>query len=383
VKIAVLGAGAMGQIAVQDLCRSVDVQEVLVADLSLERACALSAKLQSGKLKTACADVQSCQSLSAVLCDFDVVINCSPYVFNVAAMEAALASGCHYLDLGGLFHITRKQLELDEQFRKSDLLAVIGMGAAPGLTNVMAACAASELDTVEAVDICVAGVDLVSSSHPFLPPYALDTLLDEYSLNPVVFENGDFREVLPMSGVLSQEFPEPVGTASTFLTLHSEVATLPLSYRQKGIKRVTYRLGLPALFHERCSFLVQLGFAGKQVLNIDGLEVRPRRILAQMIENLPVPCAEPDDCEVIRVDVSGTKDGCSRSCRLEALVRAKKEWSISAGAFDTGTPPSIVAQLICREQIRARGVQAPETCVPWRDLFDELSSRGILVRRLS
>lgn len=381
VKIVVLGAGAMGQVTIRDLCESSEVKEVLIADLSLERAEALKAQFKAEKLKTSRVDIKDTPDLAAKLAGFDAVINCSPYVFNIKVMEAALQAGCNYLDLGGLFHVTRKQMELHDTFKQKKLLAVLGMGAAPGMTNVMAAHAANEMDSVESIDIYAASIDLVQCNHPFLPPYALDTILDEYFLSPYVFENGEFREVPPMSGEHVHEFPQPLGRASSFLTLHSEVATLPLSYKDKGVMRVTYRLGLPAAFHERCKFLVELGFGSTEALNIDGVQVKPRKILAEMIAQHRVPDADPDDCEVIRVDVSGTRNGRQILSRLETTVMAHKTWKVSCGALDTGVPPSIVAQMICRGEIIERGVCAPETCVPSQRFFVELAKRGMEMRK--
>ena len=383
VKIAVLGAGAMGQVTIRDLCESANVSEVLMADLSLERLEALKAQFNKPKLKTAKADVTDIAGLGELLKGWQAVINCSPYIFNLNVMEAALIAGCHYLDLGGLFHVTRKQMELNQKFAEQKLLAVLGMGAAPGMTNVMAACAADEMDTVSSIDIYAASVDLVASNHPFLPPYALDTILDEYFLCPYVFEDGEFKEVPPMSGEHVHDFPQPVGRASSFLTLHSEVATLPLTYKDKGVKRVTYRLGLPTLFHERCKFLVDLGFGDKESMKIGEAELKPRKILQAMIDRHALPTADPDDAEVIRVDVAGTKAGRQILTRLETMVLSHKEWKISCGALDTGVPPSIVAQLICSGEIKQRGVQAPEACVPAQRFFQELAKRNMEMRKIT
>ena len=68
-----------------------------------------------------------------------LLLNTAAYRINLAAMEAALAAGAHYIDLGGLYHVTREQLHLDSRFREAGLLAVLGMGSTPGKTNVMAA----------------------------------------------------------------------------------------------------------------------------------------------------------------------------------------------------------------------------------------------------
>lgn len=380
-KVAVIGAGAMGQVTIRDLVESQNVSSVLIADMDLARAEALKKALGGGsKISCAKADVSDSKGLATVLSGYGCVINCTPYYFNVNVMEAALQAGCHYTDLGGLFHVTRKQLELHDKFVAKNLLAVPGMGAAPGLTNVMAAYAANELTTVENIDIVAASVDLVETSHPFLPPYALDTILDEYFLEPYVFEGGEFKALKPMSGEEMIDFPQPVGKAAAFLTLHSEVATLPITYKSKGVQRVTYRLGLPAEFHERAKFLVDMGFGRTEAVDVNGTEVKPRKMLASMIALHPVPSVEPDDCEVIRVDVSGTKDGKPAFIRLESVVHSHKEWKVGCGALDTGVPPSVVAQLILQNKITQRGVLAPEVCVPPQELFSELAKRGIPMR---
>jgi saccharopine dehydrogenase-like NADP-dependent oxidoreductase len=382
VRIVVLGgAGAMGQVAVRDLVSSQPVTEVVIADLSAERADKLRSTLGSSKVKAAQADINNHPALVALLTGATAVINSSPYQFNVQVMEAAWEAGCNYIDLGGLFHVTRKQLELNAKFKEKNLLAIPGMGAAPGMTNVMAAHAASDLDSVDAVDMVVAGVDFTKNDHPFLPPYALETILDEYAMEPMVFEDGRFVAKPAMSGEGLVDLPEPVGRVQAFLTLHSEIATIPLTYASKGIKRCTYRLGLPAEFHERAKFLVQLGFGGKNEIDIDGVRVKPRRILSKMIEQHPIPQEEPNDCEVVRVDVRGSRLGRPVLVRMESTIVSHREWKVSCGALDTGVPPSIVAQMIGLNMISATGVVPPEQCVPAELFFFELSKRGIPMRK--
>ncbi len=373
----------MGQVTVRDLAASEPVQEIIIADLSKERAERLKQRISSPKIKCVRADLADADSMKAALSGADVLINCTPYKFNVQVMEAALASGCHYLDLGGLFHVTRKQLELHERFKDHKLLAVLGMGAAPGMTNVMAAHAATHLDQVEAIDMTVAGVDFVKTDHPLLPPYALETILDEYAMEPMVFEDGRFVAKPPMSGEMDVDMPEPVGNVKAFLTLHSEIATLPLAYQHKGVKRVTYRLGLPEEFHDRMKFLVELGFGDTKTIKVDDQSVHPRRMLQAMIDQHAVPDADPDDCEVVRVDVAGLLGGRRTVIRMESTIRSDDNWKVSCGALDTGVPPSIVAQMIGLGVIQSRGVMAPESCVPPELFFLELSKRGIIMRRVT
>ena len=83
--------------------------------------------------------------LAKLLRGCDVVVNCTQYNWNLDVMRAALAARVNYMDLGGLYHMTKKQFALDRDFRRIGRLAIAGMGGAPGITNVMARALADPL----------------------------------------------------------------------------------------------------------------------------------------------------------------------------------------------------------------------------------------------
>jgi lysine 6-dehydrogenase len=127
-------------------------------------------------------------------------------------MEGALDAGCHYLDLGGVYHTTQRQLGLDDRFAGAGLTAVLGMGASPGKTNLLAAWAAEQLDEVHALHVAAAATDPTPPGHTGLSaPYALETILDELTLPPVVVRDGRAGEVAPLADGGDVEFPPPIG----------------------------------------------------------------------------------------------------------------------------------------------------------------------------
>src|SRR2546429_536568 len=75
-------------------------------------------------------------SLTDALRGCGAVAACIPYRLNLPVMEAALAAGCGYADLGGLFHTTLRQWELHDRFAAAGIPAILGIGSAPGITNV-------------------------------------------------------------------------------------------------------------------------------------------------------------------------------------------------------------------------------------------------------
>src|ERR1700686_39683 len=116
-KFAVLGAGMMGCATVYDLAQSKNVKQILVADFNLSRAKAVAEQFGAGKAKAIRADVREVPALAKFLAGYEAVFNCTQYYWNLQVMKAALAARVHYLDLGGLFYTTRKQLKLNSAFR--------------------------------------------------------------------------------------------------------------------------------------------------------------------------------------------------------------------------------------------------------------------------
>src|SRR5262245_34853894 len=135
----------MGGAAAVLLARHAEV-ELLVVDLDAARAARVATR--AGAEARA---LEPGEGVATVLKDVSAVAACLPYRLNLGVMEAALAEGCHYADLGGLFHVTVKQWELHERFRDAGLSAVMGIGSAPGITNVLARLGADQLDTVASI----------------------------------------------------------------------------------------------------------------------------------------------------------------------------------------------------------------------------------------
>jgi saccharopine dehydrogenase-like NADP-dependent oxidoreductase len=181
--------------------------------------------------------------VAAALHASSVCVNCVDYRLNLQVMEGALRAGAHYVDLGGLFHVTRRQLELDERFRNAGLTAILGLGSAPGKTNLLARAAVQRLGSKpRSLEIWAATRDPAASDHPFPAPYSVRTLLDELRMNPVVLTAGALREVPPLSGSAERDFPQPVGRATGIYTLHSELATLPTVF--PSLREASFRLCL-------------------------------------------------------------------------------------------------------------------------------------------
>jgi lysine 6-dehydrogenase len=412
--VVVGGAGAMGRWTVRDLTESEGVDEVVVADLDGARAreAAGWAAARSGSNGTArvsglALDAGDPEALRRAFDGANVVCNCAVYALNLPVMEACADAATHYVDLGGLFHTTRRQLALHDRFVAAGVTAVVGMGGSPGITNVLAALAADGLDRVSEVEVRLGVADFAPSSAPVPVPYAIQTILDEFAVLAVTFRDGRLVEVPAMSEQEELDFPPPVGRVRVGHTLHSEIATLPLHFADRGIRSVSFKVGFPADFMDKLTLLTALGLADTSPVELPSGTVVPRELLVHAITTTatnPGPEAAPDDAEAIWVRVRGRRAGPSGDPALapreapdqpghppgvprtppverlaELLVRPHPAWQASSGQLDTGVPPSIVAQFLAAKVIDRPGVLAPEDAVPPEPFLAELATRNMEV----
>jgi saccharopine dehydrogenase (NAD+, L-lysine-forming) len=375
----------MGRIVVRDLQRtSRGKVRIVVADRDVPAAPGL-------RVETTQVDVTDPGSLRRALDGAYATIASLPYRYNLEAMHGALEAGAHYVDLGGLFHMTRRQLELAPEFERRGLMGIIGMGSAPGIVNVLATLAARGLDAVREIHCLVGGIDRTRyrNMSPLWFGYSADTLLDEFTMPSPVFRAGRFTTVPPLdpSERVAVHFPAPVGTIPVDTTIHSEVATLPLSFANRGIREVTFRQGFDTEFRDRLSFLVQLGLAETTALafslsqgsNCSGIV--PRDVLVALVGRFPppVPIGKPRRYEVLRTVVSGTHRGRRVTVTADCHAGSNAGWGIGPD-IDTGAPPSIAVQLMLSGEMELRpGVWAPEQVVPAGPFVRELSRRAMRV----
>lgn len=374
-KIVVLGGtGIIGRWVVRDLFDSSDA-EIVIAATELRKAEKFVRSFQSKRVTAVSVDVRNVAATARVIKNADVVVNCVNYYFNLHVMRACLSAGVHYIDLGGLFHVTKKQLTLHNQFKRKGLLAILGCGSTPGITNVLAAYGARSFDRVDEVHISFGDKDFTKYEQPFVLPYTLQTLFDEYMLKPAVLMKKKMKLVEPLSDKATVDFPLPVGKQHGFYTLHSELATLPASFH---LKECSFRATFDRQFTEQLQFLIRVGFASKNALHVDGADVIPRNFTAKLMEQwLPKKGTKINDMELLRVELCGKKKG--RSAGKVMYCATRSRYNIPAGTYDTAVPASVIAQMVAHGQIKTKGVLPPERCVPVELFFKELKKRGMKI----
>jgi len=326
---------------------------MLLLDLDAERAAAVAEAQSGGKAVARSADARDVAGFAGVLGGIDVLVNTASYRVNLEAMRACLEAGCNYLDLGGLYWMTQRELELAGRFEQAGLVAVLGIGSSPGKTNLMATRTVAALDrgAVESIEVMAGGRDPAAPDDGRLrPPYALQTLIDELTLSPVVLRDGQPIEIEPLTPGGTVDFGEPIGAAETIYTLHSELATFGESF---GCAQASFRLSLaPAL-------LARL----RELVGADADAV------AAAARDAASPSSETVSVHMVRATSASGRNATMRAVSVP-------HFGLGGSIVSTAAPAAAAVRLLARGLLQRRGVHPPERCIDPAEMFAELETRG-------
>jgi saccharopine dehydrogenase (NAD+, L-lysine-forming) len=378
-KILVLGgSGLVGRAAVKDLAEQEDVSQVVIGDLNVARAEKFLDKLKSKKVSVQRVDVSDYQKLVQLMKGFDMVGNCVYYGALQEVTRAAIEANAHVVDPGGMFHGTKRQMELDGPAKEAGVTILPCCGSGPGINNVLARCGADKLDRVDEIHIR-AGAAAPSPGSPSVkgPGMTIRTVLDEYTMNPIIFENGRYKEVPILSGKEIVKFPESIGEHPTCFSLHTEPLTLGMNI--KGVKVVTLKIVFPDEEVETIKPLIELGLTSTDPMEWEGKKVTPRQVLDQILASREQEEEEQGSeiCATV-LWVTGLKDGKPTKLTYEYWVEHEKQW----GNTKTGVPFAIGLLMLGRGQITMRGFAAPEQCINPADFIKELKKRDFIIKEI-
>jgi saccharopine dehydrogenase (NAD+, L-lysine-forming) len=294
-------------------------------------------------------------------------------------MDAALEARVPYLDFGGLFHTTKKQLTRDAEFRAAKVLAIPGLGQVPGVSNVLAMEASKDLDRVDSIVIRDGWKDFTVGGPEIAFTWSPSTFLDEMVMPAVVWEDGAYKEYPAMSGAEEFDFGNPVGPTRVYRTLHSEPATLPESLKAKGLRHCEWKEGGPGI--EVLRTMALLGLGSDRPLDVRGQTVSPKEFTLALVKReklLGIPeGVDAVDWEICDIELKGSKDGMPISRRAIARFPARRDWHVVATEYAVGVAGAIGAELIADGRVTAVGVVPPELCIPAGPFREALRQRGI------
>src|SRR5512133_3678248 len=348
------------------------------ADLDPARSQALVERLDDERFAAAQVDASDQASVAALAREHDTVLNATDPRFNMPIFEAALETRCTYLDMAMSLSspdllLGALQFEQDERWQEAGLLALVGIGVEPGLSDVFARYAAdhlfAEIDEVAVRD----GANLAVEGYDFAPTFSIWTTIEECLNPPLVWEKErGWYTTEPFSEPEVFDFPEGIGPLECVNVEHEEVVLVP---RWVDCRRVTFKYGLGDEFIDLLKTLHKLGLDSTEPVSVRGVEVAPRDVVAAA---LPDPATLGDRMHgktCAGTFVTGTgKDGQPRATYLYHVSdndQTMRDYGSQAVVLQTALSPVVAIELLANGVWNGAGVLGPEAfdAVPFLDLL--------------
>jgi saccharopine dehydrogenase-like NADP-dependent oxidoreductase len=382
VRVLIIGAGGVGAAAATIATRRSFVESLVLADVDADRATRAAVATGSDRVAAVRLDASDWAAVAelAAATKADAVLNACDPRFVLPIFDGCLTAGVTYLDMAMSLSRPHPQrpYELpgiklgDEQFaaagawEQRGLLALVGIGVEPGLSDVFARYAADHLfasiDEIGVRD----GADLVVAGYRFAPTFSIWTTIEECLNPPVVWERDrGWYTTEPFSEPEVFDFPAGIGPVECVNVEHEEVLLIP---RWLSPRRVTFKYGLGAEFIGVLRTLHLLGLDRTDPVAVRGGTVSPRDVVAAC---LPDPATLGDrmtgrTCAGTWVTGTGT-DGRPREVYLYHVV--DNEWSMreygsQAVVWQTAVNPVVALELLDSGAWSGAGVLGPEAFDP-------------------
>jgi lysine 6-dehydrogenase len=366
----------IGTVVVRELARSAAIVEVVAVDAASASVERCVGQADHPKVSGKVAMLDQYDRLVETLQGADIAVGCLPHALSPLAIKAAIAAGCHLIDLVGSNY--EEKAELNEQALEAGVLIVPGAGVAPGIANFLAARGIELLgEADEAVMLC-GGLP----RHP-LPPlwyqvvFRLESLLGLCTKPALAVENGELVKLPPLSRMERLQFPEPVGECEAVVTdAHSTAYTLKSKVKRLYEKTVRYKG-----HWDKMSVLAELGFLDETPIEVDGALVSPQKLAVRLLER-QMKGGSNEDITVLRVTVTGTRGGERKKLEWEMVDHYDNERKMTSMAKTTGFPAILLAEWMAEGKLEKRGVAAIEDVIVGRHFdpfLQELGKRGITI----
>jgi saccharopine dehydrogenase (NAD+, L-lysine-forming) len=370
-------------------------ERVVLADVVLERAQAAVERLGEGdRFGAELLDASNREELVELIGRVkpDAVLNACDPRFNEPIFGAAFDARVTYLDMAmTLSHphperphelpgelLGEKQLARHEEWEREGVLALVGIGVEPGLSDVFARYAADELfSSVREVGIRD-GADLVVEGYDFAPTFSIWTTIEECLNPPLIWERErGFYTTAPFSEPEVFEFPEGIGPVECVNVEHEEVVLIP---RWVQCERVSFKYGLGQEFIDVLQTLHMLGLDSTEPVSVRGIKVAPRDVLAAALPDPATLGERMSGRTCAGTWVTGTgADGQPRSTYLYHLVdneQTMREYASQAVVWQTAINPVVALELLDQGVWKGVGVLGPEAFPPkpFLELLGQLGS---------
>jgi saccharopine dehydrogenase (NAD+, L-lysine forming) len=366
-KVLIVGAGGVGSVVVHKCAQVPEVfSDILLASRRIVRCAKIAAEvaeLQKRTIQTAQVDADDVEEMRSLIRRFRpaIVINVALPYQDLSIMDACLAEHVDYLDTANYEPRDVAKFEYKwqwayrDRYRDSRLMALLGSGFDPGVTNIFCAYAQKHLfDEIETIDIldCNGG----SHGHPFATNFNPEINIREITQPGRYWEAGEWRETDPLSVKMDYDFPG-VGVRKAYLLYHEELESLVQNIR--GLHRIRFWMTFGEEYLTHLRVLQNVGMTRIDEVDYKGTKVVPVEFLKQLLPDPSTLGANYSGKTSIGCEIVGKKNGSTRKIFIYNIcdhTECWKEVRAQAVSYTTGVPAMIGAKMMLTDQWRGNGV---------------------------
>ena len=400
-KIVQLGYGKMGKVVLDDLLKTAQFDELMVAD-AIPNLASEIAEIGDPRVKAVSLDVDNRRELIELIGGADVVVELLPVRYTMQVAQAAVEAGTHMVtsvfiidwsiqDPEGAKRQQEQMAEVDQKAREKGLTILKEFGMDPGVDLIIAGETVRQLDEVEVLYTYGAGFPEhhLSQANPIGYKFTwsiIDTICS-YSIPGRVIKNGKVQEVSADDMFVPGNYhildlKEMGGPLECFVNGDGDslVRHFPaIAKSATTLGRFICRWPGHAAFWEK---MVKCGFNRIEPVKVNGVDVIPAAFCAALLGSQQQFHYGVDERDValIRADARGTKNGKPTRVVSQLIDYRELKTGYTAMQRTVAYPLSIGAQMIMDGRLSKRGIVKPSD-VPFESFGEELRQRGLDVTR--
>ncbi len=367
-RILIIGAGGVGSVTTHKCAQMSEIfSDIILASRKISKcnAIAKSVMKKTGQtITTAELDVDNVQKTVAFINKNrpDIVVNLALPYQDLPLMDACLETGVDYLDTANYeppdeakFEY-KWQWEYKERFREKGIMALLGSGFDPGVTNVFCAWAQKHhFDEIHELDI----IDCNAGDHGqhFATNFNPEINIREITQTGRFWDHGEWVETDPLSWSMNYEFPEGIGDKKCYLMYHEELESLVMHL--KGLKRARFWMTFSEQYLNHLKVLENVGMTAIEPVEYEGNKIVPLKFLKSVLPEPASlgPLTQGRTC--IGCLLKGIKDGKQKNLYVYNICsheEAYEEVGSQAISYTTGVPAMIGAMMMLQKKWHKPGV---------------------------
>ncbi len=382
--VLIIGAGGVGGVVTHKcVLNKTTFTKIVLASRRLESCEKIQKQLPDGAIEIAQVDADNVAETAALIekVGADIVINVALPYQDLTIMDACTQTKVDYLDTANYEHPDEAKFEYklqwarDDAFKEANIMALLGSGFDPGVTNVFCAYAQKHyFDEIHTIDIldCNAG----DHGYPFATNFNPEINLREVSANGRYWEEGKWIETKPMEIKMVWDYPE-VGPKDSYLLYHEEMESLVNHI--KGLKRIRFFMTFGESYLMHMNALQNVGMLGIEPVEHKGQQIIPIEFLKTLLPDPASLGPRTKGKTNIGIVAEGIKDGVSKKIYIYQVSDHEKcfaEVQSQAVSYTTGVPAMIGAKLMLEGKWQGKGVFNMEEFDP-DPFMEELNVQGL------